>query len=358
MHLEETLSEEQKKNYAWEWFNNHLAKGETPWIRFRPKEIYCANEGFIPYQYRAMLPVEEATNTWNRVIQRQVLKHGYRGIHYAMGWLELFELIASFGIISTESLPGRPPTLLDYKGPPLNFSSNVSNNACNNKQTAGVRRTKTNQNKGKGRLKSAMLQGSTRAVFGLKASGEPCTKCVKKGDFCAQHWRQRTNSISSQQFPSSFPGFAGSAPGPSKGRFESAMLQGSTRAKKKQRTNKPTLPTSTALEPKKETSMSTATLQGLLSNPTPHSPAAETEPNEQVATSYPTPPGLLIEEEVYPPEPKSDLVFSTPDPKSNLGNPEPNPDPNEIYQVQRMNEAVEWGFRYGSTAFSPPWMEN
>jgi hypothetical protein len=138
-----------------------------------------------------MIPVEEPTNRYNGVIQNQVLKHGHRGIHYAMGWLELFELIATLGIISTESLSGRPPDLLDYKGPPLDLSS------------AGVPSTKTHQNKGNGRLKSTMLQGST-----------------------------------------------------------------STRAKKKQHTNKPTLPTSTALQPKTETSMSTATLKGLLSNPT------------------------------------------------------------------------------------------
>jgi hypothetical protein len=70
----------------------------------------------------------------------------------------------------------------------------------------------------------------------------------------------------------------------------------------------------------------------------------------------------LIEEEVYPPEPESNVVFLTPDPKSILGIPEPIPAPNfdlEEYQVQqRMNAALEWGFRNGSTAQRPPWMKN
>jgi hypothetical protein len=64
-----------------------------------------------------------------------------------MGWLELFDLITEYGTTSTsiaESLlSGGPPTLLDYNGPPLDCSSNVSNNACNNKENVVVHSTKT-----------------------------------------------------------------------------------------------------------------------------------------------------------------------------------------------------------------------
>jgi hypothetical protein len=380
IHMRETLFDAQKQNYAWQWWKNQLAKGETPWIRFRPKEKYCANEGFIPYQYRAMIPVEKPTIRYNRVIQKQVLKHGYRGVHYAMGWLELFDLIATFGIISTEStsadslsgrppalldtesLSKRPPILLDYKGPPLNVSANALNDACNNKRNAGVRSTRTNQNKGKGRLEATMLQGSTRAK-----KKQHTNKPTLPTSIALEPKKETSMSTATLQGLLSIPTprssaaetepneqAANSCPKPPDLLIEWEVF--------------PPPDPKVALEPKKETSMCTATLQGLLSNPTPHSPAAETEPNQKAATSYPTPPGLLIEEEVYPPEPESNVVFLLPDSKTNLSTTEPNPDPNfdldeyskecEMYQVQRMNAAFEWGFRNGSTAQRPPWMEN
>jgi hypothetical protein len=63
--------------------------------------------------------------------------------------------------------------------------------------------------------KQRETNASNGRVFGLTASGKPCLNCVKGGYFCSQHEQQRTNSTSSQKFPSSFLGFAGSAPGSS-----------------------------------------------------------------------------------------------------------------------------------------------
>jgi hypothetical protein len=52
-------------------------------------------------------------------------------------------------------------------------------------------------------------------VVGSKALGKPSPNYAKGGYFCVQHERHHANSISMQKFPSSFPAFAGSAPGPS-----------------------------------------------------------------------------------------------------------------------------------------------
>lgn len=113
--------DKKKKDYAWKWFADHLsAKSSSPWTRFRPKEKYCESDGFIPFQYRLTSQSKNKNSTSASETIKLVQAIGTRGVHYAIGWVELFDLLLKYGTVATrEPVPGRPPALLNYQGPPL-----------------------------------------------------------------------------------------------------------------------------------------------------------------------------------------------------------------------------------------------
>lgn len=72
------------------------------WELLRPK-LY--DWGFLPVQYK-------------HVGRKDVLKNGRRGVHYAEGWEDLYEMIRKFGIFDGVTDDGFP-FLKSYKGPTL-----------------------------------------------------------------------------------------------------------------------------------------------------------------------------------------------------------------------------------------------
>jgi hypothetical protein len=101
-----------KEDTAWRWWNDHLKASD--WIRFTPKAKFCELDGFLPVQYKM--------GRDNRKAVAHVLKHGERGVHYAIGWKELYRLVKRYGELerSTTFRPGAEhEIMLDYEGPPL-----------------------------------------------------------------------------------------------------------------------------------------------------------------------------------------------------------------------------------------------
>jgi hypothetical protein len=99
---------------AYRWWNDHLKP--SGWVRFTPKKQFCNFCGFIPVQYTAGM--------MNRKAVAHVLKHGKRGKHYAIGWMDLYYLVKAFGELGLDNGTWRPgmrrnQIILDYEGPPL-----------------------------------------------------------------------------------------------------------------------------------------------------------------------------------------------------------------------------------------------
>jgi hypothetical protein len=111
----DTMDDDSKRaNMAYRWWNDHLKRSH--WIHFTPKKQYCNLSGFIPVQY--------ATGMENRKSVAHVLKHGKRGKHYAIGWVDLYYLVKTFGELGSDNGTWRPgmhrhQIILDYEGPPL-----------------------------------------------------------------------------------------------------------------------------------------------------------------------------------------------------------------------------------------------
>jgi len=98
-------------NTAFCWWNDHLQP--AGWILFRPSPRFCEEHGFVPVQYRQ-----------SRRTRQYVMKHGTRGIHYAVGWKELYDLVTFFGTLGKDTAGLRPGReghriILDFQGPPL-----------------------------------------------------------------------------------------------------------------------------------------------------------------------------------------------------------------------------------------------
>ena len=85
------------QNTSWRWWNQHLLN--AGWIRFKADSKYCFADGFIPVQY---VTKESGDNV--RTIKKYVMTHGERGVHYVLGWHELYDLVKKFGILTTPDL--------------------------------------------------------------------------------------------------------------------------------------------------------------------------------------------------------------------------------------------------------------
>jgi hypothetical protein len=126
--------DEFKIDRAYKWWNDHLkvtAKRKCGWLEFRPAVKYIENSGFIPLQYVQDLiedteydSVSSLSAASKKRITNRVLANGTRGVHYAMGWLELYDLVHRFGQTRPDDhnlRPGDPhhEIIISYNGPPL-----------------------------------------------------------------------------------------------------------------------------------------------------------------------------------------------------------------------------------------------
>ena len=112
-----------EKNLAWKWWSHYLQP--AGWIQFIPQESQFAEDfGFIPVQYmkdyyqKHKEGDDKTTSDGKpnaRDVSKFVMKHGKRREHYAIGWHDLYFMVTEYGSFDD----GRPPMLLDYKGPSL-----------------------------------------------------------------------------------------------------------------------------------------------------------------------------------------------------------------------------------------------
>lgn len=147
---------ELKTDMAYKWWNDHLRitkNRKVGWIEFRPAAKLIENSGFIPVQYVHDLlqhdsssgSVSSLSSASTKQVTLHVLKHGKRGIHYAIGWTELYDLVRRFGKTRKDDhylRPGDPhhEIIVDYKGPPL-FHSTESKNTGLPKQVLSPSRS-------------------------------------------------------------------------------------------------------------------------------------------------------------------------------------------------------------------------
>lgn len=151
------MTDEMKVDMASRWWTDHLrprsnkqasanpsrgkgksSSGNVGWIRFTPSGKYCASEGFVPSQY--LLPHEiEVAHRLTKTVANRVLKHGVRGVHYAIGWLELYHLIKAYGQTTPDNHIVRPgvanhEVILSYSGPSLVLDSDKNESRTKKKQ--------------------------------------------------------------------------------------------------------------------------------------------------------------------------------------------------------------------------------
>lgn len=114
------MTNKRRENIAYMWWNSHLRPGRSGWLQF--KDTIC-DFGFIPVQYKAACPQREGETNhgYSLRFRKYILEHGTQGVHYALGWVGLYELVVKYGVISIE-----PPrhekhahSILSYNGPPL-----------------------------------------------------------------------------------------------------------------------------------------------------------------------------------------------------------------------------------------------
>ena len=111
-----------ESNAAWNWWIHQLKP--SGWIKFVYKIV--GDDAFIPVQYSVQTTNGKKNEmTTNKLAtQKQVLKYGQRGIHYAVGWLELYNMIQLYGKLqpSADTKGKLKHIIMDYKGPPLHCS--------------------------------------------------------------------------------------------------------------------------------------------------------------------------------------------------------------------------------------------
>ena len=123
------MTNKRRENIAYMWWNSHLRPGRSDWLQFKPPSTYksicgqICDFGFIPVQYKTACPQkkDETKDKYSRRFKKYVLKNGTQGVHYAIGWVGLYDLVVKYGVISKE-----PPryekhahSILSYNGPHL-----------------------------------------------------------------------------------------------------------------------------------------------------------------------------------------------------------------------------------------------
>ena len=95
-----SISEKEIESIASYYWDSHLRP--AGWTRFQPK---LSDFGFIPFQYQEK--------------KESVRKIGEKGLHYAEGFLELYEMIRKYGKFEGKSPDSGYPMMENYLGPPL-----------------------------------------------------------------------------------------------------------------------------------------------------------------------------------------------------------------------------------------------
>jgi hypothetical protein len=147
------VDEERRSiDLAYCWWNDHLKPSN--WIEFKPKEKYCENSGFVPVQYTEVIEsfVSSDKKLSRKKIVDHVLEHGERGKHYAIGWLELSDLLRKYGTCRSDTEGLRPGArnykiLVSYQGPPLVFGMRHSGGVATNDLTLKKRKITLKENK-------------------------------------------------------------------------------------------------------------------------------------------------------------------------------------------------------------------
>jgi len=98
-----SLVSQESISLASKYWSNHLS--HSGWRTFHPK---IENVGFIPAQY-----LDEDTRP------KDVRKRGRRGVHYAEGYVDLYEMICKYGMFDFPLDDNGHPIMTEYKGPDL-----------------------------------------------------------------------------------------------------------------------------------------------------------------------------------------------------------------------------------------------
>ena len=123
------------------WYNQLKPSGWTYSIPPTHSNATCV---FIPVQYRFDVESNryrgrQSSQTRNHYLFMK--EHGKAGVHYAVGWLQLFHMVrkyASFSISKHKLAPGLPHyEIEDYEGPPLGqeLNENETRTGSNGSQT-------------------------------------------------------------------------------------------------------------------------------------------------------------------------------------------------------------------------------
>eukprot|EP00526_Cylindrotheca_closterium_P005684 CAMPEP_0113636742 /NCGR_PEP_ID=MMETSP0017_2-20120614/19189_1 /TAXON_ID=2856 /ORGANISM="Cylindrotheca closterium" /LENGTH=564 /DNA_ID=CAMNT_0000547651 /DNA_START=110 /DNA_END=1804 /DNA_ORIENTATION=- /assembly_acc=CAM_ASM_000147 len=128
------FDERDKGEFAWLIHKHHNKKHQTQyWYEFGPPEKYCSSYAFVPVQYNSLIPSDTKKNQIKKKTTSLVLKKGVQGIHFAIGWQELFGMIVEYGIFHddpffdgtelTKLVPGRGrlPELIGFEAAPLDL---------------------------------------------------------------------------------------------------------------------------------------------------------------------------------------------------------------------------------------------
>lgn len=91
-----TPKQRSHKSIANDWWIEHLQP--VGWRRFRPVTL-SHDWGFVPVAYQS-------------ASIKEIKAYGEPGIHYALGWDELYEMVLEYGVFQGE-------TLTDYVAPPF-----------------------------------------------------------------------------------------------------------------------------------------------------------------------------------------------------------------------------------------------
>lgn len=107
-------SERFQMDMAYRWWNDYLkpTSRRAGWLQFPSGQ--GTDWGFIPEQYTKEVP--DAPSTSSNPNQDEIVKHvlhyGRRGVHYAIGWFELYQLLHRFGTKEENRQ-------FEFHGPPL-----------------------------------------------------------------------------------------------------------------------------------------------------------------------------------------------------------------------------------------------
>jgi hypothetical protein len=101
---------------AYRWWNDFLkpTSRRSGWLQFPSGQ--GTDWGIIPEQYTKDVPDASSSPSNNQdVIVKHVQQYGQRGVHYAIGWYELYLLLHRFGTMENGEFK--------YQGPPLKVPS-------------------------------------------------------------------------------------------------------------------------------------------------------------------------------------------------------------------------------------------